>query len=58
VDQVLIFHLAFLLDDGGPARRGELRPHRGELVLDDGLDARPRAQDVRDTSAISSAELV
>ena len=46
LDQVLVLDLAFLLDDDGAARRGELRLHRAELVLDDRLDARARAQDV------------
>ena len=35
-----------LVHDLGAARRGEFAPHGGELVLDDGLDARPRAQDI------------
>ena len=46
LDQVLVLDLAFLLDDLGAARRGELLLHRRELVLDDRLDARARAQDV------------
>ena len=46
LDQVLVLHLAFLVDDDGAARRGELVLDRGELVLDDGLDAGARAQDV------------
>ena len=46
LDQVLVFHLAFLVEDHGAARRGELVLDGGELVLDDGLDAGARAQDV------------
>ena len=46
LDQVLVLDLAFLVDDDGAARRGELVLHGLELVLDDGLDARARAQDV------------
>ena len=46
LDQVLIFHLAFLVDDHGAARGGEFVLDRGELVLDDRLDAGARAQDV------------
>ena len=46
LDQVLVLDLAFLIDDHGAARRGEVLLHIGELVLDDALDARARAQDV------------
>ena len=46
LDQVLVFHLAFLIEDHGAARRGEVALDGGELVLDDRLDARARAQDV------------
>jgi hypothetical protein len=43
LDQILIIDLAFLVDNDGAARRGELRLHRLQLVLDDALDARTRA---------------
>ena len=46
LDQVLVFHLAFLVDDDGAARGCEFAFDGGELVLDDRLDARARAQDV------------
>src|SRR5262245_9324530 len=46
VDEIFLFHLAFMLDDDGAAWRGELFAHRFELVLDDALDARARAQDI------------
>ena len=46
LDQVFVLDLAFLLDDDGLARGGELGLHLGQLVLDDGLHARARAQDV------------
>ena len=46
VDQVFFLNLAFLVEDHRAARRGEFLPHGLELVLDDGLDARARAQDV------------
>ncbi len=45
LDQILVFHLAFLIDDQGPARRRELVLDGRELRLDDRLDARARAQD-------------
>ena len=45
LDQVLVLDLVFLLDDHGLARGGEFGLHLGEFVLDDGLDARARAQD-------------
>ena len=44
LDQVLVLDLALLLGDHGAARRGEFLFHRRQLVLDDGLDARARAQ--------------
>ena len=46
LDQVLVLHLAFLLDDDGAARGGELVLDRDHLGLDDRLDAGARAQDV------------
>ncbi len=46
LDQVLVFHLAFLVDDDGAARRREVALDGGELVFDDGLDARAGAQDI------------
>ena len=46
LDQVLVLDLVDLLDDLGAARRGEVLLHLGELLLDDRLDARARAQDV------------
>ena len=46
LDQVLVLHLAFLVEDDGAARRGELVLDREQLVLDDRLDAGARAQDV------------
>ena len=46
VDEVFFLHLAFLLEDDGAAGSGKLLPHRLELVLDDRLDARTRAQNV------------
>ncbi len=46
LDQVFVFDLAFLIDDHGAARRGEILLHRREFVLDDGLNAGARAQDV------------
>ena len=46
LDQVLVLDLVLMLDDFGLARRGEFRLHRGEFVLDDGLDAGARAQDL------------
>ena len=45
LDQVLVFDLAFLLDDLGLARRCELGLHRAEFVLDDRLHPGARAQD-------------
>ncbi len=45
LDQVLVLDLAFLLGDHGAPRRGEFRFQLRQLVLDDGLDARARAQD-------------
>ena len=45
-DQVLVLHLAGRFGDHGAARRGEFLLHRRQLVLDDRLDARARAQDV------------
>ncbi len=47
LDQVLVLHLAFLVDDDGAARRRELLAHGGELGLDDRQDARARAQDIQ-----------
>ena len=46
LDQVLVLDLAFLLDDDGFARGGELALHRRKFFLDDRLHARARAQDV------------
>ena len=46
LDQVLVLDLALLLDDHGAARRRELVADGLQLVLDDRLDARARAQDV------------
>jgi hypothetical protein len=46
VDQVFLLDLALLVDDHRAARRGEFLPHGSQLVLDDGLDARARAQDL------------
>jgi len=46
LDQVLVLDLAFLLDDLGAARGGELLLDRQKLVLGDRQDARARAQDV------------
>jgi len=46
LDQVLILHLAFLIDDLGAAGGGELVLHSDHLGLDDRLDASPGAQDV------------
>ena len=46
LDQVLVLDLAFLLDDDGLARGGELVLHRRQLFLDDRLHACARAQDV------------
>src|SRR5215813_7361474 len=46
VDEVFFLHLAFLLEDDRAAGSGKLLPHRLQLVLDDGLDARTRAQNV------------
>ena len=46
LDQVLVLHLAFLIDDHGAARGGELVLDLEHLGLDDRLDAGARAQDV------------
>ena len=46
LDQVLVLHLAFLIDDHGAARRGELVLDLDHLGLDDRLDAGAGAQDV------------
>src|SRR6478752_2296324 len=46
LDQVFLLHLPFLVYDPGAPRRGKFAPHGSQLVLDDGLDTRPRAQDV------------
>ena len=46
LDQVLVVHVADRLGDFGAARRRELRLQRGQVFLDDGLDARARAQDI------------
>jgi len=40
LDEVLVLHVGAALDDLGAPRRAELVAHPGELVLDDGLDAR------------------
>jgi hypothetical protein len=45
LDQVLGLELAFLLDDLGAPRGGEVGLDLGELVLDDALHAGARAQD-------------
>src|SRR5262249_24058618 len=42
VNEIFLLHLAFLFEDDGAARRGELLAHGSELVLHDALDARPR----------------
>ena len=46
LDQVLVLHLPFLVDDDGAARRREFLPHLQHLGLDDRLDARARTQNV------------
>ena len=46
LDQVFLLHLPFLVYDLGAPRRGKFAPHGSQLVLDDGLDTRPRAQDI------------
>ena len=46
LDQVLVLHLAFLIDDHGAARGGELVLDLDHLGLDDRLDAGAGAQDV------------
>ena len=45
-DQVLVLDAAVEVDDLGPARGGELLADLDQLLLHDGLDAHPRAQDV------------
>src|SRR5262249_42086732 len=47
LDQILILDLALLLEDGGPARRGELGFGGVELVLDNGEDALAGSQDLQ-----------
>jgi len=47
LDQVLVLHLAVLIDDDGPAGRRIFGLDGDHLVLDDRLDAGPRSQDVQ-----------
>jgi len=63
LDQVLILHLAFLIDDHGAAGRGEFFLDGGEFVLEDRLDARAASAKYRDNQrsrrrALSSSALI
>ena len=47
LDEVLVIHVGFAVEDLGAARRGEVGFHLDELVADDPHQARARAEDVQ-----------